>query len=291
MSMARAWQLTDDSGPWPARQPTACDCCPYFDAYAVRCQPRELLFPGRAAERALAGGQAGNFPVLLVDGTVAGVWHLRRSGQPVTVTVEPLDAAAPRPAPCTRRPGGARRGDPRGERPADDRHRDRRGACLGSSRAGVRQRISAVPGGRDEHGAQPLHCLVRIKVPQRHGPVVRGGRQVLPSGENSSWPCWLLFPRTSAIRSPVPACQSRMTSLSVSVAVATVRPSRDQATRDSGTGCSPIVRTGLRPSTRSTGAFCPCASATKALSGLTAISVTGPPSRVRRSTRVSSGRR
>uniref|UniRef100_UPI0015F06070 DNA glycosylase AlkZ-like family protein n=1 Tax=Streptomyces phytophilus TaxID=722715 RepID=UPI0015F06070 len=64
---------------------------PYFDAYAIACRPRELLFPGRAYERALAGGQAGNFPVLLIDGEAAGVWHQRRSGRRITVTVEPLD--------------------------------------------------------------------------------------------------------------------------------------------------------------------------------------------------------
>jgi len=45
-----------------------------------------------AAKRALTpGGQAGNFPVLLIDGTVAGVWHLRRSGRKLDITVEPFD--------------------------------------------------------------------------------------------------------------------------------------------------------------------------------------------------------
>ncbi|MEV8022878.1 winged helix DNA-binding domain-containing protein [Streptomyces sp. NPDC086554] len=63
---------------------------PYFDAYVIASHPRARLFPGRAYERALAGGQAGNFPVLLVDGVVAGVWHQRRSGHGTTVTVEPL---------------------------------------------------------------------------------------------------------------------------------------------------------------------------------------------------------
>jgi hypothetical protein len=64
---------------------------PYFDAYVVGSRPRHLLFPGRARERALApSGQAGNYPVLLVDGEVAGVWHQRRSGRKVAVTVEPL---------------------------------------------------------------------------------------------------------------------------------------------------------------------------------------------------------
>jgi hypothetical protein len=64
---------------------------PYFDAYVVGCHPRERLFPGPAAERALAGGQAGNFPVLLIDGVAAGVWHQRRSGKKIAITVEPLE--------------------------------------------------------------------------------------------------------------------------------------------------------------------------------------------------------
>ncbi|MFG3716781.1 winged helix DNA-binding domain-containing protein [Streptomyces massasporeus] len=63
---------------------------PYFDAYVIAGQPRERLFPGAAYERALGGGQAGNYPVLLVDGVVAGVWHQRRRGRRTTVTVEPL---------------------------------------------------------------------------------------------------------------------------------------------------------------------------------------------------------
>ena len=68
---------------------------PYFDAYTAGCQPRELLFPGRAAKCALTpGGQAGNFPVLLIDGTVAGVWHLRRSGRKLAITVEPFENLA-----------------------------------------------------------------------------------------------------------------------------------------------------------------------------------------------------
>jgi Winged helix DNA-binding domain len=64
---------------------------PYFDAYVIGSQPRSRLFPGKAATRALApSGQAGNFPVLLVDGLVAGVWHQRRSGRRIEVTVELL---------------------------------------------------------------------------------------------------------------------------------------------------------------------------------------------------------
>jgi hypothetical protein len=84
-----AWMAADDRVV-PAAPPRGVRLLPYFDAYVVGCQPRELVFPGLAAGRALAGGQAGNFPVLLVDGVVAGVWHQRRSGRKLHVTVEPF---------------------------------------------------------------------------------------------------------------------------------------------------------------------------------------------------------
>jgi hypothetical protein len=35
-------------------------------------------------------GQAGNYPVLLADGVVGGVWHQRRTGRNLAITVEPL---------------------------------------------------------------------------------------------------------------------------------------------------------------------------------------------------------
>jgi hypothetical protein len=71
-------------------EPEGVRLLPYFDAYQVGCWPRELLFPGRAGERGLTRGQAGNLPVLLIAGTVAGVWHLRRAGRRATITVEPV---------------------------------------------------------------------------------------------------------------------------------------------------------------------------------------------------------
>ena len=89
-----AWEVTGDSTA-PNIEPQGVRLLPYFDAYAVGSHPRELLFPARAAERALAGGQAGNFPVLLIDGIVAGVWHLNRSGRKIEITVEPLEDLTP----------------------------------------------------------------------------------------------------------------------------------------------------------------------------------------------------
>jgi hypothetical protein len=85
-----AWDLPDAS--YDARPAPDVRLLPYFDAFVVGSQPRSRLFPGRAADRALTpSGQAGNYPVLLLDGVVGGVWHQRqRSGRRVDLTVEPL---------------------------------------------------------------------------------------------------------------------------------------------------------------------------------------------------------
>lgn len=63
----------------------------YFDSYTVGSHPRSLVFPGTATERALSKGQAGNMAVVLVDGIVRGVWHQKRSGRRVAITVELFD--------------------------------------------------------------------------------------------------------------------------------------------------------------------------------------------------------
>lgn len=86
---AEGWVLGGDTDPGPA-VPSSVLLLPYFDAYVIGCHPRDRVYPGAAAARALAGGQAGNFPALLVDGVVAGVWHHKRSGRRLAVTVEPL---------------------------------------------------------------------------------------------------------------------------------------------------------------------------------------------------------
>jgi hypothetical protein len=84
------WVTAGDTGT-PPKPHRGVRLLPYFDAFVVAGQPRERLYPGAAATRGLSpSGQAGNFPVLLVDGVVGGVWHQRRSGRKVAVTVEPL---------------------------------------------------------------------------------------------------------------------------------------------------------------------------------------------------------
>ena len=89
---APAWILAGDTS-MPQQAPPGIRLLPYFDAFVVAGQPRAMLFPGAAATRALTpSGQAGNYPVLLIDGVVGGVWHQRRSGGRLAITVEPITA-------------------------------------------------------------------------------------------------------------------------------------------------------------------------------------------------------
>jgi hypothetical protein len=74
----------------PPDPPAGVRLLPHFDAYAVGCHPRDLVFPGPAAGRALHRGQAGNHPVVLLDGEVAGVWHQKKAGRVLDITVEAL---------------------------------------------------------------------------------------------------------------------------------------------------------------------------------------------------------
>jgi hypothetical protein len=82
------YELSGEDPHEPRTAPGGLRLLPYFDAYAVGSHPRELVYPGAAAERALSNGQAGTVQVLTVDGVVAGVWHQKRSGRKVALTVE-----------------------------------------------------------------------------------------------------------------------------------------------------------------------------------------------------------
>ncbi|WP_027342175.1 winged helix DNA-binding domain-containing protein [Hamadaea tsunoensis] len=84
---APAWVAPGDDT-FAAEPPSGVRLLPYFDAYGIGAMPRTRVFPGAMAQRALANGQAGNFPVVLVDGVVAGVWHQKRGGRRIAVTVE-----------------------------------------------------------------------------------------------------------------------------------------------------------------------------------------------------------
>ncbi|ROO85778.1 winged helix DNA-binding protein [Actinocorallia herbida] len=87
-----AWVAAGDLAV-PETAPHGVRLLPYFDGYAYRVgnQPPALLYPGEAADRA----RRGNFQLLLVDGTVAGRWHQRRSGRKLAVTVESFTGLSP----------------------------------------------------------------------------------------------------------------------------------------------------------------------------------------------------
>ena len=80
-----AWVWQGDTEP-PADPPRGLRLLPYFDTYAYAVgNDRRRLYPGVAAGRV-----AGNFQVLLIDGVVRGLWHQRRSGRKIHLTVEPF---------------------------------------------------------------------------------------------------------------------------------------------------------------------------------------------------------
>jgi hypothetical protein len=80
-----AWVAAGDTEV-PADPPRGLRLLPYFDTYAYAVgNDRARLNPGLAATRA-----KGNFQVLLADGVVAGLWHQKRSGRRVALTVEPF---------------------------------------------------------------------------------------------------------------------------------------------------------------------------------------------------------
>jgi hypothetical protein len=85
-----AWVNGGDTGT-PPEPHRGVRLLPYFDVYVVAGQPRQRLYPGATAARALTpAGQAGNYPVVLVDGVVGGIWHQRSTGRRLAITVEAL---------------------------------------------------------------------------------------------------------------------------------------------------------------------------------------------------------
>ena len=120
----------------PVDPPGGLRLLPYFDAYAVGSHPRERVYPGRAAERALAGSQAGNFPVLLIDGDRRRRLAPAPGRQAARRHRRAARPALRRPAPRAHHAGGPGRRDPRRHPRADHRPGHRRGARL-KVRAGL----------------------------------------------------------------------------------------------------------------------------------------------------------
>jgi hypothetical protein len=64
--------------------------CPTSTLSSSRATSGVAVQRRRRGPRAHPAGQAGNYPVLLVDGVVGEVWHQRCSGRKLAITVEPL---------------------------------------------------------------------------------------------------------------------------------------------------------------------------------------------------------
>jgi len=88
----RAWLPAADTADEPASPAAGGSVLllPHFDCYVVGAYPRERFLPAVWAERGLPRGTASQLPVLLVDGVVGGLWHRRRTGRKLEITVEPF---------------------------------------------------------------------------------------------------------------------------------------------------------------------------------------------------------
>jgi hypothetical protein len=80
----------------PAEVPPTARLMPRFDCFLVGSRPRDQLIPGGAVRDRLTAalprwgvlGSAAQFPLLLVDGRVAGVWEHRRAGRRLAIRVD-----------------------------------------------------------------------------------------------------------------------------------------------------------------------------------------------------------
>lgn len=85
----RAWQLASepDAAPDLEAARESLHLLPHFDCYEIGCHPRGRLVPTQR-ERILPRGGAGNVPVVIIGGLVAGVWRQERAGRRLNVRVE-----------------------------------------------------------------------------------------------------------------------------------------------------------------------------------------------------------
>ena len=84
------WAVAGDTETPPGRTKGSA-CCPTSTPSSSQASRGSGCTRARPSTRALSpSGQAGNYPVMLVDGVVGGVWHQRRSGRKLAITVEPL---------------------------------------------------------------------------------------------------------------------------------------------------------------------------------------------------------
>ncbi|HKY52314.1 MAG TPA: winged helix DNA-binding domain-containing protein [Candidatus Limnocylindria bacterium] len=93
------WQIAGDRA---GRLSASTLLLPRFDSYIVGSHPRDVLAPPAVVARAAATGLltrrvgsgraflVGPLPVLVIDGTVAGIWESTRTAKRIAVRVQPL---------------------------------------------------------------------------------------------------------------------------------------------------------------------------------------------------------
>ena len=85
----RAWLPAGDSTP-PTKTPSeSLHLLPHFDCYVVGNFPREQLVPAHAPPQ-LRKGTAAPYMVMLVDGSVGGIWQRRQRGKLLELSADPF---------------------------------------------------------------------------------------------------------------------------------------------------------------------------------------------------------
>ena len=69
---------------------------PSFDCYAMFYSPREQFVPVAHRDRIFRKVAGWNAPAVVIDGTAAGTWNLKRKGRKVEVELEPFRPLTPR---------------------------------------------------------------------------------------------------------------------------------------------------------------------------------------------------
>ena len=92
---ALGWTIAGDTKTPPGRI-TGYACCLTSTPTLSRVNHGNGYTRPRPPPALTPAAQAGNYPVLLVGGMVGGVWHQRRSGRKLAITVEPLRKLTPR---------------------------------------------------------------------------------------------------------------------------------------------------------------------------------------------------
>jgi len=92
----RGWMLESDAEEAAGLDPVhVVRLLPSFDCYAMFYFPRELFVPQIHRGKIFRQRAGWNYPALIVDGTAAGIWNLRRRSRRIEVVLEPFRELTP----------------------------------------------------------------------------------------------------------------------------------------------------------------------------------------------------